>query len=232
MMISNCFASCPSRVAFLRVPLLALAASACTAFTPHPTIERGDAGDADDQRELSLGGRSIPDRPPSLMRGLALLSSVPVASSSSGSVAGPWRRWRLEVDREVSPGGKMGGRARKSAAYGRHKGGEPSQAALRAAHDALFDSYRLVLAGQLASATKAGQSLSDCVALVVRTDGDPDFVAIASRADALTVARVAGLDRELMKAPPPLHLHVLTFALCTGRVRIVPVQLVALGGEA
>jgi hypothetical protein len=126
----------------------------------------------------------------------------------------------------------MGRRARKPAARGEHTGEQSSRAAIRAAHDVLFDSYRLLLSGQLASATRGGQRLSDCVGIMVRTDGDPDFVAIASRADALKVARVAGLDRQLMLLPPPLHLHVFTFVLCAGRVRIVSVQRMIPIGQA
>ncbi len=97
------------------------------------------------------------------------------------------------------------------------------KAVVRDARDWLLGRYWLRLSRQLAEAAKAGSPLADCVAVVIRTEGDADVAAIASRADALEVARVVGLDECLRRPPAPFHLPVFTFALRAGGVRTVTV---------
>ena len=110
--------------------------------------------------------------------------------------------------------------------------GRQNTAEVRTAHDALLDAHRLQLSSKLESATRAGRRLSDCVGVVVRTPGDPDVVAVIPRRDAIEIAEVAGLHEHLMRPPPDPQLHVFTFAMRVGSVRVVEVRPMARGGDA
>jgi hypothetical protein len=102
----------------------------------------------------------------------------------------------------------------------------------RATHQLLLELYRWHLWRELAQVTALGVSVADCVAIIIRTEGDDDIANIVRRADAIEIAEVAGLDRELVVPPPATHLHVFTFACFTGAVRSVRIRALSLRGRA